>query len=187
MGSGVKQRPSSQDVGITPGWGPGARSQGPLSPQPPAPRLPGLPGQVVAACPALELPCGSVFLPDVWDLQRQAGCLVTCAHRSPAWPGAQSAVRDCDEALAKSPASHAVGLPPGDRSLDEGGTRTDRGHVLVPTGLTARWSQGVSSWSVSRVPARRACSERPCCWQGSGRGSLGPRACSQGRRGLCRK
>ncbi|KAM7228666.1 hypothetical protein CapIbe_019954 [Capra ibex] len=81
-----------------------------------------------------SLPCGSVFLPDIWDLHRQACCLVTCAHRSPTWPGAQSAVRDCDETLAKSPANRAVGLPPGDRSLDEGGTRTDRGHVLVPTG-----------------------------------------------------
>ena len=47
------------------------------------------------------------------------------------------------------------------------GTPTDCGRVLVPTGLTAG-SQGVSSWCVSGAPARRACSERPYCRQGSG-------------------
>lgn len=106
------------------GEGRGARSEGPLSPQPPAPRLPGLPGQVIAARPAPWLPCGSVFLSDIWDLQRQACCLVTRVCRSPTWPGTQSAVRDCDETLAKLPDDRAVGLPPGERFLDGGGMQT---------------------------------------------------------------
>lgn len=163
-----------------------ARSEGPLSPQPPAPRLPRLPGQVVAARPAPWLLCGSVFLPDIWVLQRQACCLVTRARRSPAWPGTQLAIRDCDEILTKLPADCTVGLPPGEWSLDT---------VWDADGL---WSRVGSHRSDSSVTGRflLVCVQGPCL-QGLFRKallsagewgcSLDPGARSQGHRGPCRK
>ena len=105
---------------------------------------------------------------------------------SPAWPGAQSAVRDCDEILTKSPADRSVGLPPGERSLD------------AVCDADGPWSRVGSHRSDSLVTGRflLVCVRGPCrqglfrkalLSAGEWGGSLGPGARSQGHLGPCRK